>query len=99
MRMRAILMVAALQRRRARVGCTCAFARAGKGVTIYVLDSGLVADHQEFQPWTGGPSRARAGPNFVTSGVAHDCDGHGTHVASTGVAAAACCAAAALAHL
>lgn len=41
---------------------------------------------QEFQPWDGtGGSRASVGPDFVDrDGAADDCDGHGTHVASTG---------------
>jgi hypothetical protein len=58
----------------------------GKGVTIYILDSGIRAAHQEFQPWYGsGGSRVTLGPDFVDDdGSAEDCDGHGTHVASTG---------------
>lgn len=44
-----------------------------------------MASHQEFQPWDGSQgSRAEKGPDFVDDdGVADDCDGHGTHVAST----------------
>lgn len=43
---------------------------AGKGVTIYVLDSGIRASHQEFQPWDGSsssssPNRITVGPDFV----------------------------------
>ena len=35
---------------------------AGRGVTIYVVDSGVRISHNEFQPWTGGgPSRASYG--------------------------------------
>lgn len=51
---------------------------AGKGVTIYPIDSGIRTSHQEFQPWGGGSSRARAGPDFVDDdNSADDCDGHG----------------------
>lgn len=61
---------------------------AGKGVTIYILDSGIRASHQEFQPWDGSSEvRVTVGPDFVDNdGKADDCDGHGTHVASTGEA-------------
>jgi subtilisin family serine protease len=39
---------------------------AGKGVTIYVLDSGIRASHQEFQPWdSSNPNRITVGPDFV----------------------------------
>lgn len=55
-------------------------------MTIYILDSGIRASHQEFQPWYGSSgSRVTVGPDFVDNdGAAEDCDGHGTHVASTG---------------
>lgn len=43
---------------------------------MYVLDSGIRADHVEF---TG---RIAAGADFTGSGLA-DCTGHGTHVAGT----------------
>eukprot|EP00775_Hariotina_reticulata_P008443 gene8443-8627_t len=63
----------------------------GKGVTIYILDSGIKAAHQEFQAWgehdpthPGISGRAVQGPDYIENdGVADDCDGHGTHVAST----------------
>jgi len=33
----------------------------GKGVSIYVVDSGVMLDHQEFESWLGGSSRASYG--------------------------------------
>lgn len=54
---------------------------AGKGVTIYVVDSGIRTTHQEFQPWGGGDSRASVGPDFVDNDEsADDCDGHGENI-------------------
>lgn len=51
----------------------------GKGVTVYVLDTGVDTTHPEF----GG--RARFGTNTLGDGETGDCDGHGTVVA--GIAA------------
>lgn len=57
----------------------------GKGVTVYIMDSGILTNHQEFQ--------GRASLGFDPSGLfLQDCNGHGTHVAgivggsTTGVA-------------
>ncbi|MET9224577.1 S8 family peptidase [Lentzea sp. NPDC003310] len=51
---------------------------AGKGVRIYVLDSGINANHSEF---TG---RIAAGYDYVDNDrVPQDCHGHGTHVAGS----------------
>ncbi len=36
-------------------------AGGGRGVTVYALDSGVRATHQEFAPWGGGASRAAYG--------------------------------------
>lgn len=53
-------------------------ANQGEGVTIYVVDTGISASHREF---TG---RVRPGRSFVLDGRGtNDCNGHGTHVAST----------------
>ena len=59
----------------------------GKGVTIYSLDSGVRASHQEFKSWDGSESRATFGYDFVLDidRSASDCNGHGTHVASTAI--------------
>ncbi|GLC36543.1 hypothetical protein PLESTM_000458300 [Pleodorina starrii] len=77
----------------------------GQGVTIYSVDSGIYADHNEFRPWPDTAaaaaaaeeeedgevkrrrgSRAAYGYDFVEGDdVAADCDGHGTHVASSAV--------------
>jgi subtilisin family serine protease len=84
--------------------------RQGAGVTIYTIDSGIIAEHVEFAcaPGEGGGggggggeggggsrcSRAEEGPAFLSPSeegeeqqprppTSRDCDGHGTHVAST----------------
>ncbi|MFD7284452.1 S8 family serine peptidase [Streptomyces sp. NPDC059863] len=50
----------------------------GKGVTAYIVDSGIETAHSEF----GG--RATVGFDSVGDGrVGQDCNGHGTHVAGT----------------
>ncbi|KAK2067851.1 hypothetical protein P8C59_001557 [Phyllachora maydis] len=51
-------------------------ASAGRGITVYVLDTGIRVTHQEFQ------GRAVWGANFVDD-VQADEHGHGTHVAAT----------------
>ena len=50
----------------------------GSGVTAYIIDTGVRADHQDF----GG--RVTAGYTAVSDGNgSSDCNGHGTHVAGT----------------
>ncbi|KAJ9070816.1 proteinase B [Entomophthora muscae] len=49
--------------------------KAGLGVDVYILDTGIKISHEEF----GG--RARLGKNFVKSEPHDDLNGHGTHVA------------------
>jgi len=51
-------------------------AQTGKGVTAYVIDTGLDAGHPDF----GG--RAKVGFD-ATGGDGHDAQGHGTHTAGT----------------
>ncbi|MFB6619313.1 S8 family serine peptidase [Streptomyces sp. NPDC056367] len=53
------------------------YATTGRGVTVYVLDTGINVGHREF----GG--RARSGYNAVFMERSGDCNGHGTHVAGT----------------
>lgn len=51
---------------------------SGTGVNAYVIDTGILTTHQEFQ------GRAVSGADFVDNdGDATDCNGHGTHVAGT----------------
>lgn len=51
---------------------------SGEGVTVYIIDSGILPDHEEF----GG--RASIGVDFIDDGRnGVDCTGHGTHVAGT----------------
>eukprot|EP00741_Cyanophora_paradoxa_P017021 tig00020951_g16440.t1 len=48
----------------------------GAGVSVYVLDTGILTAHTEFE--------GRAVPSFdAFGGDAQDCHGHGTHVAGT----------------
>ncbi|MFJ8044294.1 S8 family peptidase [Kitasatospora sp. NPDC096147] len=52
----------------------------GRGVTVYVIDSGVMIEHQDF----GG--RARYGYDVIDGDTsADDGNGHGTHVAATAV--------------
>lgn len=56
----------------------------GSGVTVYILDSGVRPSHREFKKWTEDGTRARYGYDFIDEDpISEDCDGHGTHVAST----------------
>jgi hypothetical protein len=52
------------------------FSATGKGVTVYVIDSGVLSSHGEFG------DRAKLGFSVFSSGFPTDCSGHGTQVAS-----------------
>jgi PKD repeat protein len=56
---------------------TYTYNQTGKGVTVYILDTGIHYTHEEF----GG--RAVFGWDAQRSGDGSDKDGHGTHVAGT----------------
>ncbi|MFD5828890.1 S8 family peptidase [Lentzea sp. NPDC060358] len=59
---------------------TYAYKSSGRGVNVYVIDTGIRVTHQDF----GG--RARNGWDFVDNDpVAQDDNGHGTHVAGIAV--------------
>ena len=56
---------------------TFSYANTGRGVTAYIIDTGIRFTHSEF----GG--RAVNGFDAVDGGSADDCNGHGTHVSGT----------------
>lgn len=60
---------------------TYTYADTGAGVTAYVIDTGIVTAHSEFD------GRAKAGTDgfdaFSDGRNGQDCNGHGTHVAGT----------------
>jgi subtilisin family serine protease len=56
---------------------TYTYTPTGNGVTVYIIDTGILLGHSEF----GG--RAVSGYDVVDGGSADDCNGHGTHVAGT----------------
>ena len=59
--------------------CLC-----GRGVHVFVLDTGVRVTHEDFRP----PERVGAGWNFVgCGGEVDDQSGHGTHTAGTAVGA------------
>jgi hypothetical protein len=54
----------------------------GAGSKIWIVDTGVVQNHQEFV--TGGRSRVETSRDFVNStGTGTDCNGHGTHCAGS----------------
>jgi subtilisin family serine protease len=53
------------------------YTKTGAGVTAYIIDTGILFAHSEFD------GRASSGYDAVNGGAADDCNGHGTHVAGT----------------
>ena len=64
------------QRRRPLDG-SYTYALRGRGVKVYILDSGVYAGHSDFG------DRVVRGYDALGTGGTPDCQGHGTHVAST----------------
>src|SRR5687768_11025102 len=52
---------------------TYSYDTTGAGVTAYVIDSGILTAHQEFE------GRASLGRDLVGTNGGQDCNGHGTH--------------------
>jgi subtilisin family serine protease len=55
------------------------YSATGLGVTVYVIDTGIYAEHPEF---TSVPGRVSTGAVFVSQEPPVDFNGHGTHVAA-----------------
>jgi subtilisin family serine protease len=53
----------------------------GKGVDVYVIDTGILVTHEDFGPAT--QRRARWGVAYADGGSQTDGNGHGTHCAGT----------------
>ncbi|WP_129337563.1 S8 family serine peptidase [Cellulomonas endophytica] len=67
-----------IDQRGAVVDGSYSYGRTGAGVTVFVVDTGVRATHQDLV------GRVRSGWDFVDDDAdASDCDGHGTHVAGT----------------
>jgi subtilisin family serine protease len=64
------------QRSRPLTG-TYTYTRTGAAVTAYIIDTGIRLTHTDFA------GRATSGYDAIDGGIADDCNGHGTHVAST----------------
>lgn len=57
------------------------FAANGSGVRVYIVDTGVNPDHQEFA------GRMLPGYSAFGDGITTDCNGHGTHTAGTAAGA------------
>lgn len=61
-----------------------AYQNNGSGVHAYIIDTGLLATHTEFQNSGTGTFRVGNGSSAIVDGLGNaDCNGHGTHVAGT----------------
>ena len=57
-----------------------AFTLSGKGVDVWIIDTGILSSHQDFS----GRVDTRRSFSAINDGFgSSDCDGHGTHVAGT----------------
>jgi subtilisin family serine protease len=54
------------------------YSYSGTGVNVFIFDTGIMANHNEF-----GPGRVTCGYNAVLDEECDDLKGHGTHVAAT----------------
>jgi len=52
------------------------YAQTGAGITAYIIDTGILANHVDFS------GRVSGGYSAISGGTS-DCNGHGTHVAGT----------------
>jgi subtilisin family serine protease len=66
-----------IDQRNLPLSTTYNYTATGAGVTAYVIDTGIRYSHQDFD------GRAVSGFDAIDGGTADDCNGHGTHVAST----------------
>jgi subtilisin family serine protease len=66
-----------IDQRNRPLSTTYTYTNTGAGVDAYIIDTGIRLGHRDFGP------RAVSGYDAVDGGSADDCNGHGTHVAST----------------
>ena len=72
------------QRRLPLDGTTSPDENAGEGAIVYVVDTGVAPRHDQFRSTASRTSRVIGGASFVQDGNGwYDCNGHGTHCAST----------------